>query len=313
MKPALEWFGRSLLDLAQGRHGHKDDFTKHRHACCGGCEVPETCCPPRCVGEIRWKIQRGAVPEASVLVRNVGSAARTFAFSATPLGGVDPGSARLTLTPASAPLLPGESTLVRVRLEDSLALRACQDYSAELLVRGAWEQCVKVHVHVAADPFDKVAVEQGDSLKHRALHPHTYKAAITWKLDRGAVPEGAITVHNTGAQVQSFSFEANPLIGPAAPGARVVVLPDSIQLSPGQSGVARLRLQASAALAPGQTYQSEILVHGFYEQAVGVKADVEPDASAYTEVEQGDAPTHRRAHHWYDHFQCTESCSSHSL
>lgn len=275
---------------------------------CGGCGIPETSCPPRCVGQIAWKIGRGAVPQATIRVRNTGVSARSFAFSATPLSGLGGGGAQLRVEPASAVLQPGESAIVRVELEDSLSLTACQDYRAEVLVEGSWQQCVEVFIQLERDPFEKASVEQGDSLKDRAFHARVCKSAVQWKIDRGVLAEAAVTLRNGGKAVQSFGLESTALVGPAAPGARVVVSPDSLQLGAGQSGVVRLALQGSAALHPGHTYTAELLIHGFYEQCVEIRAHVEPDASGHVELEQGEAPTRIRAHHWYDHFQCTDSC-----
>jgi hypothetical protein len=290
-----------------------DDFAhrakKPAHACgCGCCVVPETACPPRCVGKVVWKIHRGAAPEASVRVHNAGDVARTFAFSATSLSGVDPGSASLSVTPASAVLEPGQRITVRVRLENSSALRACQRYRAEVLVRGSFEQCIEVFVDVESDAFDKASLEQSGSLKDKTFHPRTCKDKIAWKIERGVVPEGAIAVHNTGRAVQTFHFETTPLVGPTPGGARVVVAPDSLQLGAGQGGVVRVKLQGSADLSPGQTYVADVLVRGYYEQCVETRALVEPDPTGHVEVEQGEAPTRLRAHRWQDHFQCTERC-----
>src|SRR5688572_1926630 len=163
MNPAQVWkLGQGVRDLARTvAAACAPEKSASKHAC-GCCEIPETCCPPRCVDEIKWKIARGALPEATVLVRNVGTTARQFKFSATDLAGVGVGAAKLSVAPASALLQPGESTVVRVKLEDSLALRACQDYRAEVLVKGSWEQCVKVLLHVGPDPFDSLGVEQSD-------------------------------------------------------------------------------------------------------------------------------------------------------
>lgn len=312
MNPALLLkFGQGVGALAAGIAAARvRDKNGAKHACgCGCCEIPETDCPPRCVAEITWKFARGAVPEASVLVRNVGKAARNFAFSASELAGVGVGTARLSVAPAAAMLQPGESTVVRVKLEDSLSLRACQQYRAEVLIKGSWEQCVKVVCAVQADPFDSVVVEQSDSLADKTFHPKTYKAGIDWKFERGVVPEAALTVHNTGKSAQTFGFEPSLLVGPDGAGAAVSVTPDSLQLSEGQTGVVRVKLKNSAALSPGQSYAATLLIRGFYEQRVEIRACVEPDAAGHAEVQQGEAPTRKRAHHWYDHFQCTDACA----
>jgi hypothetical protein len=307
MKEAMDWLGRTLRDLT---HGEKHGGRRHEHAN-GCCAVTETCCSPRCAGELKWKIVPGALPEAAVLVRNVGKSARQFTFSATPLLGVDPGSAKLSVVPATAQLGPGESTVVRVKLDHSIALSACQEYRAEVLIQGAWQQCVEVFIAVSPVPFDQVSVEQSGSSGGKALLARACGSAIEWKIQRGVVPEGAITVHNTGESMKGFGFETTPLVGPSAAGARIVMTPDVLQLAPGQTGVVRLALQGSAALSPGQTYHCDVRIRGFHEGRVAIKCSVEPDASGQAVAEHGEAPTRTRAHNWYDHFQCTESCVPH--
>ncbi len=289
-------------------HGHRH---AHDHRCekgCSCCEIPETACPPRCVGRIKWKLGRGSVPEATILVRNVGLAARTFTFVATPLAGLDTGTASLSVLPASASLAPGHSQLLHVKLLNSATLRPSQDYHAEILVRGAWEQSIAVFCHVVRDPFETLRMEQSDSFAEKAFHPPTVKTAIRWEIDRGVVPQAAISVYNLGKSSCTFNFEATPLLGPDHPTATVVLTPSSMQLGPGQNTVVRVKLQDSLTLTAGQAYDSDIVIHGFYQQRIELCTYVEPDASGYVEVEQGEAPTHRRAHHWYDHFQCTDAC-----
>lgn len=329
MADAWSKLGSRLLGWVQAHsqahsHAHPHGYgCRHRHARCacqdcatklgwacqhGCCPVPETCCPPRCVGKLAWKIHRGAVPEATIELRNVGLVARTFQLSATPLMGVGAGAARLSVTPASARIEPGHSVALSVKLEDSALLRSCQAYRAEVSIRGSWEQCVEVFVEVNADAFDKVGVAQSGTLGDKAFHPHICKEAIDWKIERHVVPEGAISVHNAGRSVQSFQFEPQALVGLAVGAARLEVWPDALQLGGGQSGVARIKLQGSADLSPGQSYLGAVRVLGYYEQSIETRTFVEPDPAGHLEVEQGEAPTRIRAHHWYDHFQCTDLC-----
>jgi hypothetical protein len=310
MTDAWSKLGRQLRGWLHGHghgcgHGHE---CGHGHGGQGCCEVPENCCPPRCVAKLVWKIHRGAVPEATLELRNVGKVARTFELSVTPLAGLDAGAARLSVTPASARLEPGRSVIAQVKLEDSALLRSCQVYRAEVLIRGSWEQCVEVLLEVTADAFDRVGIAQSGSLGDKALHPHICKDAIDWKIERHVVPEGAISIHNAGRSVQSFSLEAEDLVGLSVGGARLVVWPDSLQLGAGQVGVAKVKLQGSGDLSPGQSYVGSVRVTGHYEQRIQTRTFVEPDPAGHVEVEQGEAPTRIRAHHWYDHFQCTEAC-----
>jgi hypothetical protein len=308
MKTEFIWtVGESLRELVKALAGDKHD-EKLEHLCeC--CEIPETACPPRCVGTIKWSFGRGAAPKASIVVRNVGKVARPFAFSATALAGSEPGSSLLEVQPASATLAPGESTVLSVALKDSLALTACQEYRAEVLVNGSWEQCVRVLLHVERDAFDATSLEQSNSLKDKTFHAPAIKSGLDWKIDRGVTPEGTITVHNAGTSSQSFHFDSNAVVGPGGASANVALSPDSLLLAAGQTGTVRVKLEGSSSLSPGQVYTSDVRVRGYYEQRIGLRCAIEPDASGHAEVEQGEAPTRRRAHRWHDHFQCTESCS----
>jgi hypothetical protein len=284
-----------------------DDRREHGHAC-GCCEIPETHCPPRTAGHVHFKIGRGALAEAQISVRNVGKQARNFAFEPSALAGSNAGTAKLVATPANALLAPGQSVLVRVQLLDSAALSACQDYRAELVIRGAWEQCVKLYVQVSRDPYVECSVDQSDSFGDRKFHSRNVKAGIDWKILRGMAPTASLSVSNTGKEARVFSFMPSALAGPQSGGSCLVVTPDALQLDEGEVGVVQVQLDNTFLLSAGQRYRGEILVRGFYDQRLLVTCTVEPDASAYLEVKQGEAPTRVRAHRWYDHFQCTESC-----
>jgi hypothetical protein len=272
-----------------------------------GCHVDETSCPPRVAGEIFWKFARGALPEASIVVRNVSKVARTFQFSATPLAGVSPGDAALSVLPASATLSAGECVVVRVELKQTPELAPAQDYRAEILIRGAWEQAVSVLCHVTRDMYVEQQVEQSDHLGDRLLHPKLSKAAIAWHVQRGVDAEAVIEVQNKGAG-QPFDFEATPLVGPGTATVQVAVDPDVSQIPEGGRSLVRLKLTDTTQLKASQTYHCEIVVRGHYEQRLPLTCHVEADPSAYVRVEQGDAPTRLRAHRYTDHFQCTDNC-----
>jgi hypothetical protein len=118
-----------------------------------------------------------------------------------------------------------------------------------------------------------------------------------------------VTITNAGRTTTTFGLETTALVGIDTTTARVVVAPDSVRLGGGQSSVVRLELEGSNALSPGQTYESELRVKGYYEQRIDIRSSVQPDPSGHVEVEQGEPPTHIHAHHWYHHFQCTEPCT----
>lgn len=309
MKPALfrrfDHDEHGFARPATGARAKAEDAHKPR---CGCCEIHRTRCPSRHAGHVEWAIQRGADAGATVVVRNVGAVARPFAFSATPLLGLDPGAASLSVQPATALLQPGQSTPVQVALQNSAMLRACQTYRAEILIRGAWERSVTVVCHVEPDPFASLILTMGESVVHKALHALACKRPIDWRIDRGVVPDAIITLQNAGRSGQTFRFEAAPIVGPGVASASLVLSPTSIHLGSGATGAVNVKLQNSGDLRPGQTYHSRLAIQGAREHRVPLCCFVKKDAYAYCEVEEGEAPTRKRAHHWYDHFQCTEDC-----
>jgi hypothetical protein len=282
----------------------KDHDTK-----CDCCEIPETACPPRCAGTVSWKLARGAVPETTIELRNMGTSTREYKLEATALVGIEPGSALLSVIPAAATLAPNQSTMVHVKLVDSASMRACQSYRAEVSIQGAWERCVAFEIDVQRDPFDAMEIEQSDSLTEKALHSPASKVALHWEIDRGVSPSAKVTLRNTGKTTSTFNVDATTLVGVDAPSARVTVTPSSLRLGADQSSVVRLELVDTASLSPSQTYECDLVVKGFYSQRIAIVTSVLADASCPVLVELGDPPTHVRAHHWYDHFQCTEPCT----
>jgi hypothetical protein len=58
----------------------------------------------------------------------------------------------------------------------------------------------------------------------------------------------------------------------------------------------------------GGHYQTRIKVAGAYEQYILVYLTVHPNQDCCCDIEQGEIPTHIKAHHWYHHFQCEEPC-----
>lgn len=289
--------------LRAGCGGGCDEAPKHEPCCA----IPESGCPPRVVGAISFKIGRGAVPEATIVVRNVGKSERAFSFVATELAGPSAGSAKLVVHPETKRLAPGEQVVVKVTLSDSKTLTPLQTYRAEILIRGAFEQCVTLTCEVGRDVYDECAVAQGSSLKDRALHL-SQKPTLTFKLQRGMIPEAVIRVDNHGRSTQVFTITPSALVGAPQAGATLAVTPDALQLSTGQSGVVRMQLRGSLGLTAGQAYRGEVTIQGFLEDRVAVCAEVIADASDHVEVAQGEPPTFVRAHHWYHHFQCTEPC-----
>jgi hypothetical protein len=276
------------------------------------CDIPETGCPPRRVGCIEWKFARGATPTASVLVRNVGTESRAFEFRATPLAGSSVGSAAVSVTPASATLEPGGSAVVALRLEHSADLVPGQKYRAELQLTGAWQQCVAIESQVLADvsvsadlePSGGVVAWAGKGAADERLAP----PAIVWEIERGVTPLAHLSLANESKERRVFQLSITPLVGVNAEAAELALSATRIELEPRGHAVLRVQLKDTLALGPSQRYHAALLVDGGKAPRIPITCTIKPDPAAYVEVSQGDLPMRLRAHHWYDHFQCSLPC-----
>lgn len=133
-----------------------------------GCDIPEQDCPPRCVCELHWEGSPGETFRAVIHVRNTSKVARAFTISAANLSGVTSGA--LSITPANVHLAPGASQAVTVeyRVPDGTQ---SGDARTEILVRGAYEQCVTVRLTVQREPVITCEVSQGEPpTRIRTMH-----------------------------------------------------------------------------------------------------------------------------------------------
>lgn len=130
---------------------------------------------------------------------------------------------------------------------------------------------------------------------------------ITWEAGRGETLHCSIRVTNASKSAQTFQFQAIPFPGAPASAPTISLSPASLTLSPGQSGVVTASFTVTPEFAPGR-YDTEIVVKGAYEQCVCVTLKVQSEQHCTCEVVQGDPPVRLSAHHWHDHFQCTEPC-----
>jgi hypothetical protein len=137
---------------------------------------------------------------------------------------------------------------------------------------------------------------------------------ICWKACPGGVVQADIRVTNTGSATREFTFDFTPFSGPGNPAAKVHVSPSSASLAPHASANVAVAFTVPNDFQHGRRYTAELRVYGVYEQCVRMTLDVEPPtgkdccAAEHCEVRADDLPTRIRAHHWYDHFQCTEPC-----
>lgn len=121
------------------------------------CAVPTQDCPPHCVAEICWDACAGETQRATIAVKNTSSQARTFTFAAGNLG-----PAKVEIAPPAAQLGSGQSVTLQVAVPASAGLKEGETYTTELLVRGAYEQCVKLKLRVTRTVVPHLDLAQGD-------------------------------------------------------------------------------------------------------------------------------------------------------
>jgi hypothetical protein len=121
------------------------------------CTVPTQDCPPRCIAEIGWEGCACEPQRATVTVKNTGTQARNFSFVAGSLG-----PAKVDVTPTAAPLAPGQAVTLQVLVPGNQGLKEGETYHGELLIRGAYEQCVKLRLRIAASALPHLELTQGE-------------------------------------------------------------------------------------------------------------------------------------------------------
>lgn len=129
---------------------------------CLPCEIPETECPPHCVCELEWKACRRQNLQATIHVKNTARVARQFTFKATPFQGPGNPNVAVQLTPSNKLLQPRESVAVAVNFTVTPEFQAGQLYYGEVLITGAYEQCVRLVLHIHPEVTPHCIVEQGE-------------------------------------------------------------------------------------------------------------------------------------------------------
>src|SRR5437016_9453378 len=103
------------------------------------CDIPTTDCPPRCVCEIQWEASPGEHLRSTIRVTNTSEKhARNFHFTATSFQGAGNPQVPLVVSPASANLEPGQSTLVTAEFTPTQAFQPGQTYKAEVVIEGSY-------------------------------------------------------------------------------------------------------------------------------------------------------------------------------
>ncbi len=134
--------------------------------------------------------------------------------------------------------------------------------------------------------------------------PHCV-AEICWDACPGETQRATITVKNTSTQTRAFTFTAGNL-GPAT----VDIAPPAAQIAAGQSVTLQVAVPAAAGLKEGETYTTEVLVRGAYEQCVKLKLRVARTEVPHLDLAQGEVPQRITELKWYRHWQCTDPCAT---
>ena len=134
---------------------------------------------------------------------------------------------------------------------------------------------------------------------------------VTWEASPGETPGLTVRVTNSSKTTRTFKLHAIPFAGPGGSPGTMSLSPSSLTLQAGDTGIVNAKF--TVPNVPEGDYNAEIVVHGAYEQCVRVRLRVQckktcGDEHCTCDVVQGDPPVRIRAHHWYDHFQCTEPC-----
>ncbi len=132
---------------------------------------------------------------------------------------------------------------------------------------------------------------------------------MEWEAFEGDKVTGMIDVHNSGAQVSQFTLSADNFHNSLeTTQCKPQLSPSSFALAPGEIKKVTVAINLADSLDPNERYHSEIKIAGRYEQCVRLSLFVRKKATPFCKVEHGEIPTRIVAHHWYDHFQCTELC-----
>ena len=135
----------------------RDDRRDEGLCACGGCEIPETECATRCIGPIELGAMTGQTVTAVVRVVNRAAVARTFTFSATPFTS-GTSSAQFAFAPPSLSLAPGASGFTVASLTIPVNFTR-GEYQAQIVVAGAYEQCVAVELEVGCEDMRSATAE----------------------------------------------------------------------------------------------------------------------------------------------------------
>lgn len=122
------------------------------------CHIPETQCPPRCVCEVKWCGSVGDRLSHHVVLTNSGKHKRNFELVALPFSCTDQ---KVRIAKDFATLSPGDSLKTAIDFVVPKEF-AGQTLCAEILVRGAYEQCIRITLDVKSLAESCCDIHQGE-------------------------------------------------------------------------------------------------------------------------------------------------------
>lgn len=133
---------------------------------CPVCEIPETHCPHHCVCAIDWYGAVGDTLHHKIQITNTGKEKRNFELVPQVFSCTDK---IVTLAPNKKLLAPGESFQAEISFTIPEGF-AGSDYEAEILLKGAYEQCIKLYLEVKTHHEASCHIKQGEIPKVIKAH-----------------------------------------------------------------------------------------------------------------------------------------------
>jgi len=114
-----------------------------------GCGIPEIGCPPRCACTITWQAGQGEVHRATIEVRNTSAEPITYQLVTTQFQSCGkPIDMKPAVNPATITAAPGQTASATVEVPVGEQFQPGLTYTAEVLVRGKYERCVKLELQM---------------------------------------------------------------------------------------------------------------------------------------------------------------------
>ncbi len=125
------------------------------------CEIPETHCPPKCLGTICWRGCVGDVLTHTIHLTNTSSHQQVYTLSVTPFIAPGGGHLPIALDHKELTLAAGESGFVEavVKIPDAFP---AGHYQTRILVTGMYEQYIDVKLCAHSRQECTLEVSQGD-------------------------------------------------------------------------------------------------------------------------------------------------------